>query len=70
LLRTTVAERLNLKGMVAMRADTLHLSPLQIAPILQKLPPATPVGLSTFALKEGVWTTLLQNPTVWRASSW
>ena len=70
LLRTTVAERLNLKGMVAMRADTLHLSPLQIAPILQKLPPATPIGLSTFALKEGVWTTLLQNPSVWRASSW
>ena len=70
LLHTTVSERLQLPGMVPMRADTLHLSPLQIAPILQKLPAATPVGLSTFALKEGVWTTLLQNPSEWRASSW
>lgn len=70
LLRTTVSERLMLPGMVPMRADTLHLSPLQIAPLLKKLPAATPVGLSTFALKEGVWTTLLQNPSAWRASSW
>jgi exopolyphosphatase/guanosine-5'-triphosphate,3'-diphosphate pyrophosphatase len=70
LLTTTVEERLSLPGMVPMRADTLHLSPLQILPVLAQLPESRPVGLSTFALKEGVWLSLLQNPNKWPASSW
>jgi exopolyphosphatase/guanosine-5'-triphosphate,3'-diphosphate pyrophosphatase len=70
LLTTTVEERLALPGMVPMRADTLHLSPLQILPVLAQLPDSRPVGLSTFALKEGVWLSLLQNPNKWPASSW
>lgn len=70
LIRSSTAQRLEMPGMIPMRADTLHLSPLQIEPVLQKLPGGTPVGLSTFALKEGVWSALIQNPTAWRASSW
>ena len=69
LLLTTLSERLAMPGMLEMRADTLHLSPLQIQPILRKMGVHIPLHLSTFALKEGVWSSLQKNPTAWRASS-
>ena len=68
LIASSKMERLLMPGMLEMRADTLHVSALQIKLILDRLIPKTML-LSGYALKEGVWSSLQEPQCPWRASS-
>lgn len=65
--KSTKLERLLMPGMLEMRADTLHVSALQIRILLEYLPIESML-LSTFALKEGVWKSVQEPQCPWRAS--
>ncbi|HAB31934.1 MAG TPA: hypothetical protein DCE13_05250, partial [Cryomorphaceae bacterium] len=60
-------ERLLMPGMLEMRADTLHISALQIQLLFEHLT-CKSMLLSGFALKEGVWSSLQEPQCPWRAS--
>lgn len=60
LAKSTLMERMVMPGMLSMRADTLHLSALQISFILEKTG-ILEMFVSMYALKEGV-IYALQNP--------
>ena len=68
LIHSSKVERLLMPGMLEMRADTLHVSALQIRLILEKLS-LNELLLSGYALKEGVWSNLQEPQCSWRASS-
>lgn len=65
----TTEARLLMPGMLAMRAETLHLSARQIDLVVERLK-AHRMLLSGFALKEGVWSSIQDPKTPWRAYSW
>ncbi|MDG1252822.1 MAG: hypothetical protein P8N56_04010 [Schleiferiaceae bacterium] len=67
LVNSTKMERLLMPGMLEMRADTLHVSALQIQTVVKHLSIKSML-LSTFALKEGVWNSLQEPQCPWRAS--
>lgn len=68
LLQSSFDERLNMPGMLPMRADMLVFSTLFIQFILKRFG-IKHLMLSTYALKEGVYMELKNDPTPWRASS-
>lgn len=68
LIHSTLTERLTMPGMLEMRADTLHISALQIAYLLSQTKIKT-LKLSLFALKEGVMATLNKKHELWQVSS-
>jgi len=59
--------RLHTPGMLAMRAKNIGMACLLIDITLAQLPDAA-LFLSKFALKEGLWHSLLQNDEPWRKS--
>ena len=65
----TTEARILMPGMLAMRAETLHLSARQIDLVLARLN-ARRMLLSGFALKEGVWSSIQDPKTPWRAYFW
>ena len=65
----TTEARILMPGMLAMRAETLHLSARQIDLVLAQLN-ARRMLLSGFALKEGVWSSIQDPKTPWRAYFW
>lgn len=65
----TTEARILMPGMLAMRAETLHLSARQIDLVLARLN-ARRMLLSGFALKEGVWSSIQDPKTPWRAYCW
>lgn len=68
LLHSALTDRLVLPGMLAMRADTLHLSALQIKFILENTG-IQKLKLSLFALKEGVIASIKTSQESWQKSS-
>lgn len=68
LITKNESQRLQIPGMEAMRADTIHMSALQLEMVLIYVPVRT-VMLSTFALKEGVMYQILNNQCPWQESS-
>jgi exopolyphosphatase/guanosine-5'-triphosphate,3'-diphosphate pyrophosphatase len=64
----TTEARLLMPGMLAMRAETMHLSARQIDLVLVRIN-AHRMLLSGFALKEGVWNSIKDPETPWRAYS-
>ncbi len=68
LMHSTMTERLVMPGMIAMRADTIHLSTLQIKYLL-KTTGIKELQLSLYALKEGVMATLDKAHEPWQISS-
>jgi len=67
LIKSTMLERLVLPGMLAMRADTLHISALQIQFVLQQTG-IDEMFVSLFALKEGVIYSLQNKNEKWLKS--
>ncbi|MGA0109634.1 MAG: hypothetical protein ACO3HG_04115 [Schleiferiaceae bacterium] len=67
--QATTEARLLMPGMLAMRAETLHLSARQIDLVLARLN-ARRMLLSGYALKEGVWSSIQDPKTPWRAYCW
>lgn len=65
----TTEARLLMPGMLAMRAETLHLSARQIDLVLARLN-ARRMLLSGYALKEGVWSSIQDPQSPWRAYCW
>jgi len=65
----TTEARLLMPGMLAMRAETLHLSARQIDLVLARLN-ARRMLLSGYALKEGVWSSIQDPQSPWRAYFW
>jgi exopolyphosphatase / guanosine-5'-triphosphate,3'-diphosphate pyrophosphatase len=65
----TTQARILMPGMLAMRAETLHLSARQIDLVLARLN-ARRMLLSGFALKEGVWSSIQDPKNPWRAYCW
>lgn len=68
LLQSALTDRLVLPGMLAMRADTLQLSALQIKFILENTG-IKEVKLSLYALKEGVIASIKTSHETWQKSS-
>lgn len=68
LINSTTTERTVLPGMVTMRADTIHLSAIQINYFLKKTGIKT-LLLSMYALKEGVLFTMNKEHEPWLISS-
>ena len=68
LLKQTTTERVVIPGMVAMRADTIHLSAIQINYLLKKTKIKT-LLLSMYALKEGVLYSMNKEHEPWLISS-
>jgi exopolyphosphatase/guanosine-5'-triphosphate,3'-diphosphate pyrophosphatase len=68
LLHSALTDRLVVPGMLAMRADTLHLSALQIKFVLEKTG-IQELLLSLFALKEGVIASINKSHETWLKSS-
>ena len=66
LVSKTTEERLEMAGMIPMRADMIHLSYLQVKYLLDRLPIEN-IVLSNFALKEGVLNEINKNPEKWPA---
>lgn len=69
LMQSSFDERLNMPGMLPMRADMLVFSTLFIQFVLKRFG-IKHMMLSTYALKEGVYMELKNDPSPWRASSW
>jgi exopolyphosphatase/guanosine-5'-triphosphate,3'-diphosphate pyrophosphatase len=67
--QATTEARLLMPGMLAMRAETLHLSARQIDLVLARLN-ARRMLLSGYALKEGVWSSIQDPNSPWRAYCW
>lgn len=67
--QATTEARLLMPGMLAMRAETLHLSARQIDLVLARLN-ARRMLLSGYALKEGVWSSIQDPQSPWRAYCW
>lgn len=67
LIRENEQFRLQIPGMESMRADTIHMSALQLEMVLLNVSFPT-VMLSTFALKEGVMYQILNNQCPWQES--
>jgi len=65
----TTEARLLMPGMLAMRAETLHFSARQIDVVLARLN-ARRMLLSGYALKEGVWSSIQDPQSPWRAYCW
>jgi exopolyphosphatase/guanosine-5'-triphosphate,3'-diphosphate pyrophosphatase len=68
LLSSSLTDRLVMPGMLAMRADTLHISALQIQFILQQTG-IKELFLSLYALKEGVIASIKNTHETWHISS-
>ncbi len=68
LLQSKMTERLVMPGMLAMRADTLHISALQIQYLL-RVSKIKELQLSLYALKEGVLASLKKPHEPWQTSS-
>lgn len=68
LFESTLTERLVMPGMLAMRADTIHISALQVQFMLQKTG-IKELQLSLYALKEGVIASLENSQESWLISS-
>ena len=62
---STLKERLNMDGLIPMRADMIVISVVIINFILNKLPIQT-MHLSNYALKEGLINQLLRTPDKWQ----
>ena len=62
-------QRLQMPGMEAMRADTIHMSAIQLEITLHAIPAIKKILLSTFALKEGIMFQILNNQCPWQESS-
>ncbi|MFN3952312.1 MAG: hypothetical protein ACK4KT_07925 [Thermaurantimonas sp.] len=69
LLISNEQQRLNMPGMEPMRADTIHMSALQLEIVLHTIPTIKKILLSTFALKEGIMFQILNNQCPWQESS-
>lgn len=69
LLISTQEERLQIPGMEPIRADTIHMSALQLEIVLHAIPSVKKIMLSTFALKEGIMFQILNNQCPWQESS-
>jgi exopolyphosphatase/guanosine-5'-triphosphate,3'-diphosphate pyrophosphatase len=68
LLTSKMTERLVMPGMLAMRADTIHISALQIKYLLG-VSKIKELQLSLYALKEGVMASLNKPHEPWQTSS-
>ncbi|MFN4299794.1 MAG: hypothetical protein ACK4EX_08710 [Thermaurantimonas sp.] len=69
LLISNQEQRLQMPGMEPFRADTIHMSALQLEIILHSIPSLKKILLSTFALKEGIMFQILNNQCTWQESS-
>lgn len=67
LLNMTTRQRLNVPGMPAPRAEMIHLSGMLIDYVLRKSV-VSQFKISTYALKEGVVSSIFKNPEKWRKS--
>ena len=67
MIRSDFEERLNTPGMIPMRADMIVVACLQINFIIKRLGIKS-LQLSTYALKEGVITSLTENEHTWQKS--
>lgn len=67
LLANDCAYRLKMPGMLAMRADMIPISAIFIQWLLRQHSFKN-LHLSTYALKEGVFTALQKDPSLWQAS--
>ena len=68
LLTSALTDRVVMPGMLAMRADTLHISALQIQFILEQTG-IQELFLSLYALKEGVIASIKNTDETWHKSS-
>lgn len=68
LLINNQEQRLQMPGMEPFRADTIHMSALQLEVVLRSIPSLRKVLLSTFALKEGIMFQILNNQCTWQES--
>ncbi|GCD77205.1 hypothetical protein JCM31826_06870 [Thermaurantimonas aggregans] len=69
LLLSNQEQRLQMPGMEPFRADTIHMSALQLEIVLHSIPSLKKILLSTFALKEGIMFQILNNQCTWQESS-
>ncbi|MCT4625281.1 MAG: hypothetical protein N4A46_16780 [Schleiferiaceae bacterium] len=67
LVQSTLEERLNRKGLVKMRSDTIHLA-AALCLYLQKQYNFTQIKYSDYSLKEGVIMNLKENTSIWQRS--
>lgn len=69
LIFSSEAQRLQMPGMDPVRADTIHMSALQLEIVLHTISSIKKILLSTFALKEGIMFQILNNQCPWQESS-
>ena len=67
MLQADFEERLNTPGMIPMRADMINMACIQINLVLKKSGLKV-MKLSTYALKEGVYSQITQNQSTWQES--
>ena len=67
IVASTLEERKQMKGLISMRTDTIHLASILVHHILSKFA-LNEMKLSTFALSEGVLQTIKNKTSTWQRS--